>query len=293
MPLVVPQEFLDPYLREDIGLPKLLPRDGHLRHPWVERMASFWDHDATFDSDERRKLAIACYYGLITFLDHQVGKVLEVLERTGLAETTRIVYSSDHGDNLGTRGLWNKDVLYREATGIPMIVAGPDVPLGVRTTNVGLVDLHPTFLDALGVPPSPEDRDLPGRSLFALARQPDDATRVGFSEYHAVGAPSAGYMLTRGRYKYHHYVGYAPELFDLEDDPEETRDLAGDPAHAGVLAEFEAALRALLDPEGVDRRAKDDQNALIARFGGRDAALRLGYPGETPTDQKFQAATPG
>ncbi len=255
-------------------------------------MASFWDHDATFDSDARRKLAIACYYGLITFLDHQVGKVLQVLEDTGLAETTCIVYSSDHGDNLGTRGLWNKDVLYREATGIPMIVAGPDVPVGVRTTNVGLIDLHPTFLDALGVPPSPQDEGLPGRSLFELARQPDDATRYGFSEYHAVGAPSAGYMLTRGRYKYHHYVGYSPELFDLEADPEEMRDLAGDPAHAKVLAEFETALRAMLDPEGIDRRAKDDQNALIARFGGRDAALRLGYPGETPTDQKFQAAMP-
>ena len=87
MPLVVPQEFLDPYLREDIRLPKLLPRDGYQRHPWVERMASFWDHDATFDSDARRKLAIACYYGLISFLDHQVGKVLQVLEDTGLAET--------------------------------------------------------------------------------------------------------------------------------------------------------------------------------------------------------------
>jgi choline-sulfatase len=290
MPLVVPQEFLDPYLREDIRLPKLLPRDGYQRHPWVERMASFWDHDATFDSDARRKLAIACYYGLISFLDHQVGKVLQVLEDTGLAETTRIVYSSDHGDNLGTRGLWNKDVLYREATGIPMIVAGPDVPVGVRSTNVGLIDLYPTFLDALGVPPSPQDADLPGRSLFDLAREPDDATRIGFSEYHAVGAPSAGYMLTRGRYKYHHYVGYAPELFDLEADPEETRDLAGDPAHAGVVAEFEAALRAMLDPERIDRQAKDDQNALVARFGGRDAALRLGYPGETPTDSKFQAA---
>ncbi len=290
MPLVVPQEFLDPYLREDIRLPKLLPRDGYQRHPWVQRMASFWDHDATFDSDARRKLAIACYYGLISFLDHQVGKVLQVLEDTGLAETTRIVYSSDHGDNLGTRGLWNKDVLYREATGIPMIVAGPDVPVGVRSTNVGLIDLYPTFLDALGVPPAPQDADLPGRSLFDLAREPDDVSRIGFSEYHAVGAPSAGYMLTRGRYKYHHYVGYTPELFDLEADPEETRDLAGDPAHAGVVAEFEAALRAMLDPERIDRQAKDDQNALVARFGGRDAALRLGYPGETPTDSKFQAA---
>lgn len=289
MPLVVPPEFVEPYLQRGVPMPKLLPRDGYVRHPWVERMTQFWDHDATFDSDERRRLAIACYFGLITFLDHQVGQLLAVLERTDLAASTRIVYSSDHGDNLGTRGLWNKDVLYREATGIPMIVAGPGVPQGVCRTNVNLVDLHPTFLDALGLPPAPEDAALPGRSLFDIAREPDDDARIGFSEYHAVGAPSAGFMLTRGRYKYHHYVGYAPELFDLEADPEETRDLAADPAHAPVLADFEAALRAMLDPEAVDRRAKDDQNALVERHGGREAALRKGYPGETPTNQKFSA----
>lgn len=293
MPLVVPQEFLEPYLRQDIPLPKLLPRDGYVRHPWVERMTSFWDHDATFDSDERRRLAIACYFGLVSFLDDQVGKVLDVLERTGLSQNTRVVYSSDHGDNLGTRGLWNKDVLYREATGIPMIVAGPDVPRGVCRTNVGLTDLYPTFLDAVGVPPLPAETELPGRSLLDIAREPDDAARIGFSEYHAVGAPSAGFMLTRGRFKYHHYVGFPPELFDLEADPEEARDLAADTAYADVIAGFDAALRSMLDPEAVDRQAKDDQNALVARFGGRDAALRLGYPGETPTDQKFQAASSG
>ena len=289
MPLVVPQEFLNPYLREDIALPKLLPRDGYIRHPWVQRMASFWDHDATLGDDERRKLAIACYFGLITYLDHQVGKVLDVLERTGLAETTRVVYSSDHGDNLGTRGLWNKDVLYREATGIPMLIAGPGVPVGVCNTNVGLTDLYQTFLDGVGVPLTKAQEGLPGRSLFDIACESDDPSRIGFSEYHAVGAPSAAYMLTRGHFKYHHYVGFPPELFDLQSDPQELRDLAGDPAHAATLAEFDAALRSMLDPEAVDRQAKDDQNALVERFGGREAALRLGYPGETPTDQKYAA----
>ena len=289
MPLVVPQVFLDPYLREDIALPKLLPRGGYIRHPWVERMASFWDHDATLGDDERRKLAIACYFGLITYLDHQVGRVLDVLERTGLAATTRVVYSSDHGDNLGTRGLWNKDVLYREATGIPMLIAGPGVPVGVCNTNVGLTDLYQTFLDGVGVPLTKSEESLPGRSLFDIAREPDDASRIGFSEYHAVGAPSAGYMLTRGRFKYHHYVGFPPELFDLQSDPEEMRDLAGDKAYAATLAQFDAALRSMLDPEAVDRRAKNEQNALVERFGGREAALRLGYPGETPTDQKYAA----
>ena len=151
MPLVVPQEYLDLYLGQDLPVPKLLPRDGHVRHPWVERMASHWDHDATFDSDDKRRLAIACYFGLITFLDTQIGRIVAALEKSGLAGDTRIVYSTDHGDNLGTRGLWNKDVLYRESTGIPLLMAGPGIATGVCRTNVGLVDLHPTFLEATGV----------------------------------------------------------------------------------------------------------------------------------------------
>ena len=287
MPLVVPEKYLEPYLRRDIPMPKLLPRDGYMRHPWVERMASFWDHDATFVSDERRRLAIACYFGLISFLDEQVGELLATLESTGLADNTRVIYSSDHGDNLGTRGLWNKDVLYRESTAIPMIVAGPDVPCGVRDANVSLVDLFPTFLHNAGVPPCADDAGLPGRSLLDIAREPDDTARVGFSEYHAVGAESGAFMLVKGRFKYHHYVGYRPELFDLESDPGELQDLAHMPGYQSVVADFEKLLRAMLDPEAIDRHAKADQAALIERFGGREAALKLGYPGETPADRKF------
>ena len=152
MPLVVPQEYLDLYLGQNIPMPKLLPRDGYQRHPWVERMASHWDHDATLGSDARRRLAMACYFGLITYLDSQLGHVLAALERTGLAADTRVIYSTDHGDNLGSRGLWNKDVLYRESTAIPLLMAGPGIERSVSSTNVGLVDLYPTFLEATGVP---------------------------------------------------------------------------------------------------------------------------------------------
>jgi choline-sulfatase len=287
MPLVVPQKYLDLYLNQEIKLPKLLPKDGYLRHPWVERMANFWDHDLTLGNDERRRLAIACYFGLISFLDDQIGRLMQTLESTGLNKTTRVIYSSDHGDNLGTRGLWNKDVLYRESTGIPLIMAGPDIPKRVCSTNVSLVDLFPTFLEGTGVSPSKEDLSLPGKSLFQLAQMPDDSTRIGFSEYHAVGAETGAFMLTQGKYKFHYYVGFQPELFDLELDPEETHDLAELPQHQSTVKYFETLLRQLLDPEAVDRQAKKDQATLVNRFGGREAALKLGYPGETPTDQKF------
>ncbi|MDM0018259.1 sulfatase-like hydrolase/transferase [Variovorax saccharolyticus] len=289
MPLVVPQPWLDLYPCDALPAFKLQPQHGHRRHPWVERMARHWDHDAALGSDERRQLAQRCYFGLVSYLDGQVGRVLAALEASGQAQDTTVVYTSDHGDNLGARGLWNKSTLYRESVGVPMIVAGPGIPAGqVRSTQASLVDLYPTALDACGIPALPEESALPGRSLQRMAQEADDPLRIGFSEYHAVGAESAAFMLAQGRYKYHHYVGHRPELFDLEADPEELHDLAADPRHAATCAGFESMLRAMLDPEAVDRQAKDDQNDLVIRFGGRDSALTRGNLGPTPVDDKYR-----
>ena len=279
-PLVVPPKYLASIDIDALPLPRLHPRDGTPRHPWVQRFAEFSDADAELGTDERRRLALACYYGLVNFLDDQVGRVLRGLTDSGLDARTLVIFSSDHGDNQGVRGMWNKSTLYREATNVPMIVAGPGAPPGrVCTTNVNLVDLAPTVLDAAGLD---APADWPGRSLLHVARQADDPMRVGFSEYHAVGSPSAAYLVRQGRWAYHHYVGYQPELFDEETDPGQTVNLATEPGQASIVAHMESLLRARLDPVAVDRRAKNDQNALVARVGGREAALGLGPDGATP-----------
>jgi len=290
-PLVVPQSYIERYPLDAIPLPKLLPRDGFRRHPWVEAQARHMDHDESLGSDERRRLALASYYGLCTFLDEQIGRVLKALEATGLEASTRVIYTSDHGDNLGARGMWNKCLLYRESTGIPLVISGPDVAHDkVCTTNVNLVDVYQSVLHCVGIEPTREEATLPGKSLFRIASEPDDDERPGFSEYHAVGSVSGAFMLKRGRFKYHYYVGFPPELFDLESDPEEARDLAGDPRYGDTLARFEANLRAMLDPEEVDRQAKHDQAQLVNRFGGREEALKTGTPGATPVpDSPAQA----
>ena len=179
--------------------------------------------------------------------------------------------------------MWGKSTHYDDAAGVPMIIAGPDVAAGqVCRTPVSLVDLAPTIMAAVGEDPYGWADGLPGRSLFDIAGAPYDATRTVFSEYHAFACPSAAFMLRNGRYKYNYYVGYAPELFDLQADPGEARNLAADPAHAAILAGFDAQLRAILDPEATDARAKADQAALIERFGGPDKAINIGAPGATP-----------
>lgn len=184
---------------------------------------------------------------------------------------------------MGERGLWNKCMLYRDSTCIPMIIKGPGVPVAQTVqTNVSLVDIFPTVLQKVGVAPTESDLDLPGQSLVDSANKPYDPTRLAFSEYHAVGSDSAGYMLADTRYKYHHYVGYEPELFDLQNDPIEAHDLASDPTYSEIVDCMQKRLCAIIDPIAVDARAKSDQQTLIQKFGGRDAALGIGTPGATP-----------
>jgi len=130
--------------------------------------------------------------------------------------------------------------------------------------------------------PGPKSPSLPGRSLFEIGSTADDPKRTVFSEYHAFGSPSAAFMLRNGHYKYNYYVGYPAELFDLRVDPGEAHDLASDPKYASVVSSFEAVLRTLVDPEATDARAKADQAALIARFGGPEKAMNIGAPGATP-----------
>src|SRR5581483_5583541 len=177
--------------------------------------------------------ALAAYFGLVTYVDHNVGRLVAALEDTGLADTTRVLYSSDHGDNLGTRGLWGKSTMYEESAGIPMIMAGPGLPEGqVSRDPVSLVDVFPTVLSWAGVAPNPADRGLPGLPLDEVARL--SPKRTILCEYHAAGAATGAFLIRKGPFKYVYYAGMPPQLFDLDTDPQETRDLGGDPAWAGL-----------------------------------------------------------
>jgi choline-sulfatase len=130
----------------------------------------------------------------------------------------------------------------------------------------------------------------PGRSLLELAEAPAEPERVVFSEYHAAGSNTAGFMVRKGRYKFHYYVRYRPELFDLVTDPEELVDLASDPAYGEVLRAMEAELRAICDPEAVDALAKVDQLRMIERLGGVQVASHMGAGGATPVPQEALSA---
>ena len=278
-PLVAPQEFYDLYKTVDLPEVKLHPDTGYRRHPWVKKQDAVMESETKFKTPEERLQAMAAYYGLCSWLDHNVGQILSALDDAGMTENTTIVYTSDHGDNVGARGLWGKSNFYQESVHIPMIMAGPDVAQGTCATPVSLLDLSKTIAAHFGT-------DIDGaagiQSLKDIAASQTDPDRAVFSEYHAIGAVSGGFMLRKGRWKLNYYVGFEPELFDLENDPQELIDLAPDPSYADTLDKLETALRQICDPEAVDAQAFEDQAALIKYHGGREAALKLGAPGATP-----------
>lgn len=280
-PLVAPPEFYARYPLDRIPLPKqYLPLE-RPDHPYLRDYDACVAYDLGFGGDhDKVRRALAGYFGLVSFMDDNVGSVLLALEEAGLSGDTRVVYTSDHGDNAGARGLWGKSTMYEESAGVPLILAGPDIAAGAQcATPASHVDLFPFFLECVGAP-APRG-SYHGVSPLALAAGAE-AGRAVLSEYHALGSTGGITMLRKGRWKLVHCVRYRPQLFDLQSDPEELVDRAGDPGCGGVLAGLEAELRRFCDPEEVDARAKRRQAELLARHGGREAALARGDLNYTP-----------
>ncbi|MGH2562856.1 MAG: sulfatase-like hydrolase/transferase [Thermomicrobiales bacterium] len=289
-PLIAPDRFFDLYPPESLPWPIQGAPEEWPDHPAIRRHRADQTLDEPLDEAAIRN-AMAAYYGMVTFLDEQIGLVLQALDDAGPRVDTRIIYTSDHGEMLGEHGLWWKSSMYEASVSVPLILAGPDVPVAhVVTTNTSLVDCFPTIVEGVGGDLLAEDGDLPGTSLWQLAARPDQ-DRTVFSEYHTVFSPSAMYMIRNGRYKYIHYVEHPPMLFDLQEDPDELTNLANDPAHATVLAARETELRAIVDPERIDRRAKNDQQRRLDAAGGAAAVMAGGVKiPYTPAPRAFDPA---
>ena len=278
-PLTAPPEHYYRYWNRELPMPKLYAREERPRHPYVVDYSRNFNYDDYFESPQDVKKALSGYFGLVSYLDENIGKILAALRDAGLADDTVVMYTSDHGDNLGARGLWGKSTMYEEIAGVPLILAGPGVPTGKRIeTPVSHVDAFPTILELAGERPP---AGYPGVSLIEIANwlKPD---RTVLSEYHGMGSSAAAFAVRVGNWKYVHYVKYDPQLFDLKNDPDETRDLAADPAYADVLEQCRRSLYAICDPAEVDRRARARQAELLALNGGREAVIKRGDFGFTP-----------
>lgn len=272
-PLTAPPEHYYRYRFEDIQMPKLYDEARRPRHPYLEDYRSTFAYHEHFRTQDDVKRAIAGYMGLCSFIDEQVGHIVRSIEEAGLMDNTRIVYTSDHGDNLGTRGLWGKSNMYEESVKIPLIVSGPDIPAGeTRHECRSLIDLSRFVLDSAGC----DSSGFGNVDLFSSGDPPV------ISQYHGTGSRSGAFMLRTGRWKYVEYALYEPQLFDLEADPEELNDLGADRQYDQIVQACATMLRERIDPLDAHEAALRDQRQRIDELGGEQAIIDRGDYGFSP-----------
>ena len=222
----------------------------------------------TVDNEILRKAFIG-YHAAIKELDDHIGDILDKLEETGLADNTVVIYTSDHGEQLGYHGLWWKCCMFEQSARIPLIVRWPGISHRDIDVPVSLADIFPTLCEAYSFP-VPGNVD--GESLLPLIKTGHDYGRrdFAFSEYNAHGLSAGMYMIRWGNYKYVFFTDNEPQLFDLEKDPQEDHDLVSEYGHTdfvkSILAECEHRLYNICNPYEVTARSKDFQQRMKKRL---------------------------
>jgi iduronate 2-sulfatase len=236
-PYVAPKPYFDRYPAAKIALPTVSEAD-RSRTPEAAYASKRNDQDKM--TDEQRREAIQAYHASITFMDAQVGRVLDALDRLGLADTTIVVFTSDHGYHLADHGLWQKMSLFERSARVPLIIAAPGAKARGKAARglAELVDLYPTLASLAGLnPPGPLD----GVSLAPMMN--DAAATVKDAAFTQV---RDGYAVRTDKWRYIEWTAgeKGAQLYDMERDPSETTNIAADPQHAATVADLKARLAA-------------------------------------------------
>jgi len=255
-PYAIPSDYWDLYEGDEIPLPRIaIPLDD--LDPHSKRLRHVCDMDnATITADHIRA-ARRAYFGAISYVDHNVGRLLRTLEVTGLTEDTIVVFTGDHGEMLGERGFWYKMSWFEGSSRVPLIIAAPGrfEPRRVGG-SVSLVDVLPTMVDFAGGEPGQVTTD--GRSLVPHCLGHGGHDEV-IGEYLAEGTVAPLMMIRRGLWKFVHSPADPDQLYDLAADPDELVNLAADPAHAVTLAAFRAEAAERWDLTAIDGAVRESQ----------------------------------
>ena len=233
-PRTMPKRFLDMYPQEDVELPPNFlgghPFDNGSLRIRDEMLARF---PRTPEEIHRH---IAEYYAMVSHLDHEFGRVMAALDAKGIADDTLIVFAGDNGLAVGQHGLMGKQNCYEHSVRVPLVFAGPGVPEGTRSDAfVYLLDIFPTLCELTG---TPRPESVEGKSLVAAMRDP--TVQVRDSLYFAYVSSQRAV-----KNRSHKLIEYAvrdcrrqTQLFDLRNDPWETRNLFGEPGTGAIVAEL-------------------------------------------------------
>jgi arylsulfatase A-like enzyme len=259
VPAVAPKRLFDQYPPEKMKLPPVPAGD----LDDVPVPARAMDNMPRYGmNEEQQRQAMAGYYASVSFMDEQVGKVLAALERLDLRKNTIVVFSSDHGYNLGEHHCWQKLSLFEESTRVPFIISAPGFAASAGKKASGIIemlDLYPTLADLLGLK-AKAPAILQGTSLRPLLENPE---RRDWSKTHAYTVTHLqGESVRTARWRYNRWGTEGEELYDHETDPQEYTNLAKKPEHAKTLAEMRAMLdaahkRSMSGPGAADANAGD------------------------------------
>ncbi len=253
-------EYWGRYDDTEIALPRI-PAD-EAPHPTTEWLHIHHGIDQAPPCDDTIRASRRAYYAMISHLDDYVGELVAELKHLGLYDDTVIVFTSDHGDMLGERGMWFKRSFYQGSLQVPMIWHNPKrIAPGRRAECVSLADLCPTFAE-LGGARETSDRygsDQSGSFLGLLMARSDSVKDEAIAEYFGPGVIEPWLAIRQGDFKYA-WTRNAPELlFDLARDPDEQTDLSTDPAHAAIKTQLKDRLLGRYDVEAMTRRAAKEK----------------------------------
>lgn len=248
-PWIAPAKYFEPYSLEQMALPPIAENYREGVPPPALASTKQWPYfGVTKDEARQSKLA---YYAAISFVDAQIGRVVDALDRLGLRQNTTIVFWSDHGYHLGEHGLWFKQSCFEESARVPVIIVPPGGKSAGKTCPrpVELIDIYPTLADLAGLTPP---NDLQGASLRPLLEDPSSEwKRPAFTQVQRGGFPGHSVRTERWRYTEWDAGKKGAELYDHKTDPGEIHNLAGDPEHAATIVQLKGLLKTI-HPESVD-----------------------------------------
>jgi uncharacterized sulfatase len=240
-PYVAPRKYFDPYPMDKIQLPKE-PAD-HLKSVPKPALASTAPHPLFGVTEDQARECKQGYYAAISFVDAQIGRLLDAMDRLKLWESTVVVFWSDHGYHLGDHGLWMKQSLFEQSARVPMIIVAPGARGNGKACarTVELLDLYPTLADLSGLTPP---KEIQGASLRPLLDDPSKSwDRPAFTQVQRGAFP--GHAVSTEKWRYIEWDGgkAGTQLYDRESDPQEFVNLAADPKHAKVIEELQALVK--------------------------------------------------
>lgn len=247
-PNVAPKKYFDMYPWQEMSLPEVPAGDVDDIPPLGRSRSTNQSSGIGKFPDNMRRMW-AGYYATVTFMDDQVGRILDELEKQGLRDSTAIVFISDHGYHLGEHTFWQKSVFHEEVSRVPMIVSVPGMKPGVTDSIAELMDIYPSLAELAGIK-VPEK--VQGKSFVPVLKDPSITVRDG-----ALSLNRDDYALRGDRYVYMRYKaakgGKQEELYDMENDPGQFTNQAGNADYADVLETMRTQLNDRLNEAGLSK----------------------------------------